>query len=129
MTHPGNRGVVPTLGLVLVTALGCANRQPTAHLEGGMVVHTFRRDYANAHVVVQGGNAFMFDSGLEANAAALAADLRAAGIAPERLRAIVLSHGHADHAGGADYFRRTFGTRIIAGAGDGPLLARGRNDP
>jgi len=37
-------------------------------------------------------------------------------------------HGHHDHAGGALHFRETYGTPIIAGAGDVPLIEAGRND-
>ncbi len=70
----------------------------------------------------------MFDSGLEVDAPSLAADMRRVGINPESLGAIILSHGHADHAGGADYFRRNFGVSIVAGAGDREMLAAGHND-
>lgn len=97
-------------------------------LDDGTTVHTFRRSYTNAHVVVKGDAAFMVDAGEEHDAPALAADLRKAGIDPAKLRAIVLTHGHADHAGGAGWFQREFGTKIVVGAGDVPLLEAGHND-
>jgi len=118
------------LGLLsaLVTLPGCATSHSVTALPDGITVHTFRRGYTNAHVVSHGEAFFMVDSGLEANAPALADDLRREGFEPARLRAIVLTHGHADHAGGAAWFRRQFGTRVVAGEADVPILAAGAND-
>ncbi len=119
------------LGLVctLVTLAGCATSHSVTTLQDGVTVHTFRRDYTNAHVVSRGDAFFMVDSRLESNAPALADDMRGHGFDPARLRAIILTHGHSDHAGGATWFHREFGTRVIAGAADVPILAAGANDP
>jgi len=113
----------------LVALAGCATRHTVETLPDGLTIHTFRRDYTNAHVVSRGETFFMVDSGLQANAPALAEDLRRAGFDPARLRAIILTHGHADHAGGAPWFREHFGTPIVAGEADVPLLTAGQNDP
>lgn len=119
-----SRGVLIALALLA----GCATSRSIAPLRDGITVHTFRREHVNAHVVARGQSFFMVDAGLEQNAAALAEDLRRAGFEPARLRAIVLTHGHADHAGGANFFRARFGTPIIVGAADAPRLAAGTND-
>lgn len=125
---PRLRVLALALWSAMVAVPGCATRHSVTALHDGITVHTFRRDYTNAHVISRGGAFFMVDAGLEANAADLAADLRRAGFDPARLRAIVLTHGHADHAGGAGWFRQQFGTRIVAGAADVPILAAGAND-
>ena len=124
------RLIVVAVGLsAAVGALtSCATSHDVTSLSDGVTVHTFRREYTNAHVVSRGDRFFMVDAGLEAHAPALAEDLRQAGFDPGQLRAIVLTHGHADHAGGAAWFHRQFGTRVIAGQADIPLLAAGAND-
>ena len=129
VTHAARLCLI-ALGLssALGALIGCSTSNSVTELPGGITVHTFRRDYTNTHVVSRGETYFMVDAGLESNAPALADDLRREGFDPAQLRAIVLTHGHADHAGGAAWFRRQFGTRVIAGEADVPILAAGAND-
>jgi len=107
---------------------GCATRHAVERPAADLVVHTFNRDYTNAHLVARGDEYFLVDAGLERNGPRLASDLRDAGFDPARLRAIIVTHGHADHAGGAGYFQRTWGTPIVVGEGDTGLLSQGHND-
>lgn len=109
----------------LLPVASCATRHSVTELPAGITVHTFRRDYANVFLVAQGENSFLIDSGYEKEAAALADDLRREGFDPAKLRAIILTHGHHDHAGGATFFRQHFQTPILAGAADAHLLAAG----
>jgi hydroxyacylglutathione hydrolase len=115
--------------LLASASSSCATGHSVQTLDNGLVIHTFKRAYANAHVIAKGDQMIMVDSGLEENGPALAEDLRRAGLEPSKLTAIVITHGHADHAGGASYFKRTFSTRIVAGSGDVSMLASGKNEP
>jgi hydroxyacylglutathione hydrolase len=117
------------VSLALLGLTGCATSHSVDTVADGITVHTFRRDYVSAFVIARGDDYFMVDAGYEANAPVLADDLRREGFDPARLRAIVLTHGHPDHAGGAGYFRRTFSTPIVAGASDANLLSAGSADP
>jgi len=112
------------LGATIVTA--CAAGPRTS---GTVVVHTFTHDSANAYLLVQGHASLLIDSGYEKNGPVLEKDIRAAGVDPKSLRAIVLTHGHADHAGGSRHFQTHFGTQVFAGKGDRNMLAAGRNEP
>ena len=115
--------VVPLLALLV----GCA--APTHFTRAGLVVHTFTHGATNVHLVVKDGAAFLVDSGYERNAPQLEADVRGAGVDPAKLKAIVISHAHADHAGGALYFHQHFGVPVIVGDGDQGMYTAGKNEP
>jgi hydroxyacylglutathione hydrolase len=120
------RAVTATFFFAFALLTGCATKHSVTALADDLRVHTFRRDYTNAFVVDRGDDLFMVDAGYETNAPALVDDLRRQGLDPARLRAIILTHGHPDHVGGAVYFRERFGTPVVAGAHDADLLAAGR---
>ena len=89
-------------------------------------VSTFRRAYANSHLVKLADEKFlMIDSGGYEQAPDLESDLKKHGINPSAILAIVLTHGHWDHAAGAKYFQDKYGTPVVAGKGDEAILSRG----
>ena len=50
--------------------------------------------------------------------------LKKLGLDPARIRYVIVSHGHQDHAGGARYLQDRFGARIVASAEEWDLMAR-----
>ena len=48
--------------------------------------------------------------------------LRKLGLDPAKIKYVLLSHGHIDHAGGARYLQDHFGARVIASAADWDLM-------
>ena len=48
------------------------------------------------------------------------------GLDPKKIKYVIVSHGHIDHAGGAKYLQDQFGAHIIMGAPDWDLLDRDR---
>jgi glyoxylase-like metal-dependent hydrolase (beta-lactamase superfamily II) len=111
--------------LALLAGCGAGAR---TYRHGDLVVRTVTRDFNNAHVVTRGGNHLMIDAGLARSAADLESALRKMHVDPRALKALVLTHGHADHAGGGRHFQ-ALGARVVAGEGDREMMAAGKNEP
>jgi hydroxyacylglutathione hydrolase len=111
----------------LLVFAGCATATQTMKTSTGRV-HTLREAYSNVHLIEYGRDLLLVDAGYEKSAATIDARIRKLGLNPARIKAVLLTHGHADHAGGAAYFRRRYGAKIIVGDGDRPLLRQGHND-
>jgi glyoxylase-like metal-dependent hydrolase (beta-lactamase superfamily II) len=104
------------------------NQRDDHRCYGDTTVRTFNLGLANVHLLGRAGQYVLVDAGPAGQEAELEARLRRAGVRPAAIRLIILSHGHADHAGGARYFQRRYGIPVLAGAGDTAMLRRGRND-
>ena len=107
----------------------CSHSYHMARIDD-LEIHSFRRDYSNVHLVKLANESYlMIDSGSWDEAPLLADDMRQRGIQPSWVKAIVLTHGHWDHASGAKYFQEQFSVLIIAGRGDHRILTAGHSDP
>jgi glyoxylase-like metal-dependent hydrolase (beta-lactamase superfamily II) len=67
----------------------------------------------------------LIDSGLEAKAEVVREQIGQLGFDVLQLRAILLTHVHADHSLGAEYLRSLTGATVYAGQGDEEVLRRG----
>lgn len=97
----------------------------------GVSLVEIRRGFANAFLLFKRGDpsqAILIDAGFPDHAKALTVDVKRAGVEPGDLNAVILTHGHLDHAGGAHHFQKTFSIPIIAGAGDSDLIEAGLPD-
>ena len=72
--------------------------------------------------------AVLIDGGMPQAADMLVANMEKLGVAPERLRWILLSHAHADHAGPTAKVKRLTGARVATNAESATMLARGGTD-
>jgi len=69
----------------------------------------------NCLYVSGGGTSLLVDAGLSSRE--LVARMRAAGIAPESLHAVLFTHDHVDHYKGIEVFRRHYPVRLFANEG------------
>jgi hydroxyacylglutathione hydrolase len=83
----------------------------------------------DCHVyLIDGGDELaLVDSGCGGSADSIVARIRTAGLEPERVRHILLTHAHADHAGGAARLRARLGSepRVWGSALTADLVSRG----
>jgi glyoxylase-like metal-dependent hydrolase (beta-lactamase superfamily II) len=84
--------------------------------------------YVNV-VAVRGGNGWtVVDASLAATAERLVRGLAKLGIRTGDVERVVLTHGHVDHAGGAERVRAAFGAReVLVGAADLDDVRAGNN--
>jgi glyoxylase-like metal-dependent hydrolase (beta-lactamase superfamily II) len=66
----------------------------------------------NWYAVVDGGRVTLIDSGLSGDASHIVSDLASVGITANQVEAVVLTHGHGDHFGGAEEVRTTAGAHV-----------------
>lgn len=74
------------------------------------------------HIVDTGEGLLMFDAGNCGAEAMLIHSIWEMGFHPADIKWIVLSHGHVDHFGAVNFFRRMFGTKIYMGAPDAKMF-------
>ncbi|MGL5819735.1 MAG: MBL fold metallo-hydrolase [Phycicoccus sp.] len=91
-------------------------------------VTTIRLPAANAHLVQGRSGRVLVDSGTAGSVGRLRRALLGLEVEPRSLAAVVLTHGHADHAGGA---RLLVGDSVpvVVGAADAPVVEAGHNPP
>lgn len=106
-------------------AFGCATRHTSQTTSAG-TVHTLRRSHNNVHVLLSSAGAVVVDGGLETDGPALVRDLRKLGLERDDVKLVVVTHGHADHAGGAAAIAQAFDAPVLGGAGDATLFETGR---
>ena len=80
---------------------------------------------AAVYLVETSEGVVLVDSGLEANASVVLEQMSGLGFDPRRIKAILLTHVHADHSLGANRLRAISGVKVYAGRADSVPLQRG----
>jgi hydroxyacylglutathione hydrolase len=112
-------------GFLLLLALGIGllfSKMPKAgpplvELPGGVLGVLCRFSYS--WIIPCEGGAVLIDAGLDQKAPDIIAALKRKGLQPESVRAILITHGHGDHFGGAIAFPNA---RVLADKNDIPSI-------
>jgi len=75
--------------------------------------------YSYAWVLKTANGAVLVDAGMDAKGKHLLAELASAGLRPEQVHTVLITHGHLDHWGGAHLFPQA---RVIVGPGEAAVL-------
>ncbi len=81
--------------------------------------------YTHAYVLVGETGSVLVDAGYEQHADTILSAVDTAGIEPESITLLVVTHGHHDHAGSAAELQARMGWPVAAGRGDEALFLAG----
>jgi glyoxylase-like metal-dependent hydrolase (beta-lactamase superfamily II) len=79
--------------------------------------------WINFYLVAEGAEYTLVDAGYPGYWRYLSAAIGALGSSPRTIRAVIVTHHHADHAGTAERVRSCGGARVLAGEGDAWIVA------
>ena len=113
----GCLALVPVLAIAALVAI----REPPdgPRVEAAPRVVGVEAGGAYAWIVRTSHGAVLIDAGMDAGGAAILAELKAQAIAPDQVRAVLLTHGHPDHYAAVTLFPKA---AVFVGAGDLPMI-------
>jgi glyoxylase-like metal-dependent hydrolase (beta-lactamase superfamily II) len=77
------------------------------------------------YLISAGDRSILIDTGCGGSEDMIFKNISAAGLDPDRVETIVLTHGHVDHIGGAQVLRDRLGAALLAHAGDAAAIQSG----
>ena len=107
-----------TLAQVPLLAPKATTIAPGIHMLGGL-------QPSAVYVVETSEGLVLIDSGEDSNAKEVKAEMTKLGLDWREIRAILITHSHGDHSGGAEHLRSATGAKVYAGAGDSGVLKAG----
>ncbi|MCB9525112.1 MAG: MBL fold metallo-hydrolase [Myxococcales bacterium] len=118
--------VTPLLAATALLGPGCGSGLRQVRQGGAVQVHMLTQEYANVYVIQAGGHTVVIDAGLAESGPDYVAQLKELGVS--KVDALLVTHGHADHAGGAQAIKAATGARVVAHRGDQPMITAGKMD-
>jgi hydroxyacylglutathione hydrolase len=101
---------------------------PGIHLVGSGPLGISHPLDCHVYLVETGAGPVLVDAGVDPEASAIRRNVEELGFSLTDLRAILLTHAHADHAGGVRALAQASGARVLGHAAELELLARGTDE-
>ena len=130
--RPGPRLSGLTL-LIAITLLvghllaGCSSRGTRLLPEQLPAVYRIDTGFGNVYLV-KGEKLILIDTGVPDKREMIMENIKKLGFDPAQIALVVVTHGHADHAGNAKFFQTRYKLKIAGGAGDRDKFENGRTD-
>ena len=113
-------GVLVLLPVVGIAALFATREPPDGpRVEVDREVVGVEAGGSYAWIVRTPHGAVLVDAGLDASGAAILAELKSAGVQPQQVLAVLITHGHPDHYAAATLFPKA---EVLGGADDIPMM-------
>jgi hydroxyacylglutathione hydrolase len=89
-------------------------------------IHTIFDKSTNCFLVKAGDAFFLVDTGYAVSRGVLKQALRAAGVTPQNLKLVFITHADMDHTGNINYLRRKYSVKVAMHAAELPAAATGK---
>src|SRR5690348_8758222 len=112
-----------------ITAGFNAMNQPQAPFKIAYNLYYVGMSDVTSFLIVTKDGYILLDGGFDTSAPAILEHIRALGFDPKKVKYLLNSHAHVDHAGGLAALKAATGAIMVASAPDAPVLeAGGAND-
>jgi metallo-beta-lactamase class B len=102
-----------------------AMNQPVAPFRLSDDIYYVGASDVTSFLIVTDAGLILTDGGFESTAPQIEANIKALGFDITKVKILLNSHAHFDHAGGLAALKRDSGARLLASAGDTPVLESG----
>lgn len=116
------------LGCVLLFS-ACSSSLRLHESSTDLKIHTYTRAFINIHYVETGKKTLLIDCGNVDDSAKIETYFKKKDLDLSKVDYLIITHGHADHAGNAQYFKEKYGMKIIVGAAEQQIIADHGDDP
>ena len=125
------RLLLPFLALLLIAQKDPVSRSWNQPVEpfriAGNLYYVGASDIAS-YLIATNDGLIIIDGGFEETAPMILANIEKLGFEPKRVKLLLSTHAHYDHAGGFAALQRATGAPLVASRGDAAALARGGLD-
>ena len=83
-------------------------------------------DDCSVYLIDSGSDLIMIDSGIGEGFEKIVENIRSLNLDPEKLKYIIVTHGHIDHIGGLSKFKERFNVEIIAHEMESKMIEEGK---